>query len=75
MSKSDKIKEQIGCLKVVFGILTAVVVSLVGFIATSYKQADHLILSMAFVLTIFLLLAIIIVNKKAFSKMDELEEL
>ena len=75
MSKTDKIKEQIGWLKVVFGILTAIVVSLVGFIATSYKTTEPIILISALVLTIVLSFAIIIVNKKAFSKMDELEDL
>ncbi len=75
MSRAEKIKEQIGWLKVVFGILTAVVVSLVGFIATSYKTASPLILVMAFALTILLSFAIIVVNKKAFEKIDELEEL
>ena len=75
MSRSEKIKEQIGWLKVVFGILTAIVVSLIGFIATSYKTAEPLILISAFALIVLLSFVIIIVNKKAFDKMDELEEL
>ena len=75
MSKSDKIKEQIGWLKVIFGILTAIIVSLVGFIATSYKTTEPLILIAALILTIMLSFAIIVVNKKAFSKMDEPEDL
>ena len=75
MSKADKIKEQIGWLKVVFGILTAIIVSLVGFIATSYKTTEPIILIAALILTILLSFAIIVVNKKAFSKMDELEDL
>ena len=75
MSKSEKIKEQIGWLKVVFGILTAVVVSLIGFMATSYKTAEPIILISALALVILLSFVIIVVNKKAFEKMDELEEL
>ena len=75
MSRSEKIKEQIGWLKVVFGILTAIVVSLIGFIATSYKTTEPLILISAFALIVLLSFVIIIVNKKAFDKMDELEEL
>ena len=75
MSRAEKIKEQIGWLKVVFGILTAIIVSLVGFIATSYKTTEPIILIVALSLTILLSFGIIIVNKKAFIKMDELEEL
>lgn len=75
MSKSEKIKEQIGWLKVVFGILTAIIISLIGFMATSYTTAKPIITIMALVLTILLSFGIIIVNKKAFMKMDELEEL
>jgi len=75
MSRSEKIKEQIGWLKVVFGILTAIVVSLIGFIATSYKTVEPVILISAFALIVLLSFVIIIVNKKAFDKMDELEEL
>ena len=75
MGKIDKIKEQIGWLKVVFGILTAIVVSLIGYIATSYKTAEPIILISALILTILILFGIIIVNKKAFDKIDELEDL
>jgi len=75
MSKADKIKEQVGWLKVVFGILTAIVVSLIGFIATSYKIAEPNILIIALILSIVLLFGIILINKKAFDKIDELEDL
>lgn len=75
MGKIDKIKEQIGWLKIAFGLLTAVVISLVGYIATSYKTAEPIMLILALTLTMMLSYGIIIVNKKAFNKMDELEDL
>jgi hypothetical protein len=76
MGKIDKIKEQIGWLKVVFGILTATLISLVGFLVTSYsKNLEPLLIILTTMLILIILLAIIIVNKKAFQKMDELEEL
>lgn len=75
MSKSEKIKEQIGWLKVVFGILTAVVLSLIGYIATSYKNGDTIMIVSSLSAIVVLSYGIIIVNKKAFEKMDELEEL
>ena len=74
MAKIDRIKEQIGWLKIIFGLLTAMVVSIIGFIVTSYKVADPFILILSLVLIIFLSLGIVVVNQKAYSKMDELEE-
>ncbi len=75
MSKIDKIKEEIGWLKVAFGLLTAILVSLVGFIATSYKTTESYLIVLALITAVIISFAIIIVNKKAFKKIDELEEL
>ena len=76
MSKVDKIKEQIGWLKVVFSILTATLISLAGFLVTSYdKGLEPLLIILTTMLILIILIAIIVVNKKAFKKMDELEEL
>jgi predicted MFS family arabinose efflux permease len=75
MSEKDRIKEEIGWLKVVFGILTAIAISLVGFLATSYHKADFIVLVLTLVLVIFISFGIIVVNKKAFDKIDKLEDL
>ncbi|RLA74089.1 MAG: hypothetical protein DRG30_05640 [Epsilonproteobacteria bacterium] len=75
MGKVDKIKEQIGWLKVVFGILSAIAISLVGFLATNYQKSEPIISILAMSFVLMLSFAIIIVNKKAFNKIDELEEL
>ena len=75
MSKKDKIKEQIGWLKVVFGLLVATVISLVGWMATHYHNAESLIVIMAMIAVLILVYGIAIVNIKAFRKMDELEEI
>jgi len=74
MAKIDKIKEQIGWLKIIFGLLTAMVVSIIGFIVTSYKVTDPLILILSLVLVVFLSFGIVVTNQKAYTKMDELEE-
>ena len=39
MSKADRLKEEIGWLKVVFAILIAIDVSLVGWLAQNYDNA------------------------------------
>ena len=75
MSKSEKIKEQIGWLKVIFGILSAVLVSLTGWLAVHYKSSDAIIIYIAIFLIIISALLIIFVNKTAYNKIDELEEL
>jgi len=58
VSKAEKIKEQIGWLKIVFGLLTAILVSLVGFIATSYKSAEPVTLVLATGLVVFMSMSI-----------------
>ncbi len=75
MSKIDKIKEQIGWFKVIFGILSAIAVSLTGFIASSYKKISPLLLTLSFVALFGALLGIIVINRLALKKIDELEEL
>ena len=45
MSKSDKLKEEIGWLKVVFGILVATDISMVAWLAQNYLKAHVLLLA------------------------------
>jgi len=75
MSKSEKIKEQIGWLKVIFGLLVATIISLIGWMATRYKDADASIMIVSMVVVIILAVAIVVVNMKAFDKINELEDL
>jgi len=75
MSKADKIKEQIGWLKVAFGILVAVDISLIGWLAGNYETAPGFHSIAALVLVTVISLGIVEVNRIAFRKMDELEEL
>ena len=75
MSKIEKIKEQIGWLKVMFGLLFATDMSLVAYLFTKVSLLSPikiiLVLS-ALILTTF---AIVFINKKAMEKIDSLEEL
>ena len=68
-----RIKEQIGWLKVIFGILSAVLISLSGWLATHYKNDDTTYITTILIISITIL--IIKVNKQAYNKMDELEDL
>ena len=49
MSRSDRIKEEIGWLKVVFAAVVAVDVSLVGWIAENYEGVSRLLVVCTFV--------------------------
>ena len=75
MSKSEKIKEQIGWLKVVFGLLVATTVSLIGWMANNYDKASSLMIISSVCLVGIFVYGIVQVNLKAYKKMDELEEL
>ncbi len=75
MSRNEKIKEQIGWLKVVFGLLVATVISLIGWMATHYHDAEPTIMIVAMVVVLSLVYGIAVVNVKAFNKIDELEDL
>lgn len=77
MSKSEKIKEQIGWLKVSFAIFMAIDISLIGWLASSYDQDGVSMLKVyASVGAIAIVSAVVVlINKRAFKKIDELEEL
>ena len=75
MGKIDKIKEQIGWLKVVFGFATAIVVSLTGWSASHYEVASSVEMIFATISVTIFTSVIIWVNKVAYKKMEELEEL
>ena len=75
MSRSEKIKEQIGWLKVIFGILSAILVTLSGWLAVNYNKADTGVVVIAVILIVLVSMLIVLINRKAYDKMDELEEL
>jgi len=75
MAKIDKFKEQIGWLKITFGILVAIDVSIIGWLVENYKTADIILIVVSFTIIVFTTLGIIYVNKKGLEKIDELEDL
>jgi hypothetical protein len=77
MPKIDKIKEQIGWLKVVFGIFMAIEITLIGWLANNYDNPswDSIKIYMNIVAIIIVSAIIIYVNKVAFRKIADLENL
>lgn len=75
MAKIDKIKEQIGYLKVIFGLLFATDVSMIAYLFNKYSHLSLLRIFLVFVGIIGITLLIFFVNKEILAKIDEIEEL
>lgn len=75
MSINEKIKEQIGWLKVVFGLLFATDLSLIAYLFNSIDNLDGLKVFIVLLALTLVTFGIFLVNKKAMNKIDSLEEL
>ena len=75
MSINEKIKEQIGWLKIIFGISSAILVALCGWLVNNYNKADTVFVFLSVMLIVLFAFIIVLVNKQAYKKIDELEEL
>ena len=75
MAQIDKLKEEIGWLKVVFAILIATDISLVAWVIQNYGKASRSLLITGAIAAILITLIIIWINKAAYRKIDKLEEL
>ena len=74
MSKVDRLKEEIGWLKVAFGVAVAIDASLVAWIAQSYTTARPIVIIAAVVAAIIIAIAIVLINRRAFRRIEELED-
>jgi len=75
MSNTDKLKEEIGWLKVVFGILVAIDISLVAWLAQNITKAPIFLLVICALAVLSVTTGIVWINRAAYRKIDELEEL
>jgi len=74
MAKIDRLKEEIGWLKLVFGILVAVDVSLVGWLAQNYASANLALVVGGVIATAVVTLGVVRINRVAYRRMKELED-
>ena len=74
MAKADKLKEEIGWLKIIFGVLIATDISLVAWLVQNYEKANQLLMVCAIVM-VLITFVIVWVNRVAYRNIDELEEL
>ncbi len=75
MAYIDKVKEEIGWLKVVFAILLAADLSLVAWGVQNYGKASPRFLTIGVIAAFLVTLTITWVNKVAYRKINKLEDL
>jgi len=75
MSKVDGIREELGWLKVVFAVLVAIDVSLVAWVAQNYNAANGVLVVVAIVAVATVTAVVVWVNRLAYRKIRELENL
>lgn len=74
MSKADRLKEEIGWLKVVFAVCVALDASLVAWLAQNYDSVSPVIVGTGFIAAIVLAIVVIYVNRRAYRRIEELED-
>ena len=71
----DKLKEQIGWLKVTYALALATDISLVAWIFNNFDTVSFVKLVISLFVSFFITLIIFLSNKKANQKMNQLEDL
>lgn len=74
VSKADSLKEAIGWLKLMFGLLVAIDISLIAWLAQNYARAQSILLIMAWVAIIATSAAIAWVCAAAYRRINELQD-
>ena len=75
MARIDKIKEEIGWLKVIFAISIATNISLIAWLIQSYGKVRPFLSILGALGALLIMFMIIWINKIAYRKIDDLEEL
>lgn len=74
MSKVDRIREEIGWLKLAFGALAAVDASLVAWFAQNYATAERPLTTAGVIAIGVVTVALVFVNRSAIRRFKELED-
>lgn len=75
MAAIDKTKEQIGWLKVTFALLVAIDASLIGWFMQNVQVINQSVLLITLVTVGFMSVAIFLINRIAYYKINDLEGL
>jgi 4-hydroxybenzoate polyprenyltransferase len=74
MASVDRIREEVGWLKVPFGLLAVIDASLLGWLAQSYAKANSALVAAATIAVIVVSSGIFQINRIAYRRFDDLEE-
>ncbi len=74
MGRIDKLKEEIGWLKVIFAILLATDISLIAWLVQNYGKVNPFLFLIGALAVILLTFLNVLINRIAYRKIDELEE-
>ncbi len=75
MARLDQLKEEIGWLKVAFGLLMATNLSLMAWLIQHYQTQSSLITALNAIAIVVVTVIIYLINKQAYKKIDEIGEL
>ena len=75
MAYIDKVKEEIGWLKIIFAISIATDISLIAWLIENFKKEDPFLLVIAGLGALLLMFVIIWINSVTYRKINKLEEL
>ena len=71
---NNKLKEEIGWLKVIFAILLATDISLIAWLVQNYGKVNSVLFLIGALAAILLTFLNVLINRIAYRKIDELEE-
>jgi hypothetical protein len=74
MSRGERLKEEIGWLKVVFALAVALDASLIGWLAQNYDAMSTLFFAVSVLLALLLALLLAYVNREAYRRLKDLED-
>ena len=75
MAYIDRVKEEIGWLKVIFAISIATDISLIAWLIQSYGKVRPFLSMLGALGALLIMFTIVWINRIAYRKIDELEEL
>lgn len=75
MARIDKIKEEIGWLKVIFAILIATDISLIAWLINNYGKSNSVLFTLGLIVATLIAIAIVWINSITYRKINNLEEL
>jgi hypothetical protein len=74
VSKTDRIKEELGWLKLVFGILVAIDISLIAWLAQNYASAPSVLVVSGFIAVVVVTSVGVWINRAAIKRFKQLEK-